>query len=241
MTRDSRIGLLVGLMFILAFGLILTEMINPTPPGTDPSTANGESENLGSYRHASSARRDEAPVVDRPEPERLAAYTEQRGNSRETSVRETDGSRPLAMYTVQRGDTLRAIASRFYGENMGDYYVRIVEANRDRMRDGSTIYVGQVLVIPALSDRRVQADQGRHYREMTLEEARDHFRTDSTETQQPQGQRRYTVRPGDTLTSIARRMMHDDSPSAVRRLYEANRGWIADPDSIPTGVALVIP
>jgi nucleoid-associated protein YgaU len=236
MTRDSRIGLLVGLMFILSFGLILTEMINPAPPATNDPAANAESENLGSYRHASSARA-EAPVVDRPEPERLAAYTGQR----ETSVREADGPRPLAVYTVQRGDTLRAIASRHYGENMGDYYVRIVEANRDRMRDGSTIYVGQVLVIPRLSDRRVQADQGRNYTEMTMGEVRDYFGTESTETQQPQSQRRYTIRQGDTLTSIARRMMGDDSASAVRRLYEANRGWIADPDDIPVGAALVIP
>lgn len=49
-------------------------------------------------------------------------------------------------YTVQRGDTLSAIAKKFYG-NANEYH-RIFEANRDQLKDPDKIMPGQVLKIP---------------------------------------------------------------------------------------------
>ncbi|MEN1727059.1 MAG: LysM peptidoglycan-binding domain-containing protein [Pseudomonadota bacterium] len=49
-------------------------------------------------------------------------------------------------YTVESGDTLGAIAKRFYG-NAGKYMV-IFEANRPMLEDPNKIYPGQVLRIP---------------------------------------------------------------------------------------------
>ncbi len=49
-------------------------------------------------------------------------------------------------YTVQSGDTLGAIAKRFYG-SAGKYPV-IFEANRPMLTDPNKIYPGQVLRIP---------------------------------------------------------------------------------------------
>jgi nucleoid-associated protein YgaU len=49
-------------------------------------------------------------------------------------------------YTVASGDTLSAIAERFYG-NANDY-MRIFEANRDKLNDPNLIHPGQELVIP---------------------------------------------------------------------------------------------
>ena len=48
--------------------------------------------------------------------------------------------------TVQPGATLWAISRRNYGE--GPMYVRIYEANRDRIRDPDLIYPGQVFAVP---------------------------------------------------------------------------------------------
>ncbi|WP_306152315.1 LysM peptidoglycan-binding domain-containing protein [Roseovarius sp. MMSF_3281] len=48
--------------------------------------------------------------------------------------------------TVQPGATLWAISRRNYGE--GTMYVRIYEANRDRIRDPDLIYPGQVFSVP---------------------------------------------------------------------------------------------
>ena len=49
-------------------------------------------------------------------------------------------------YTVVSGDTLSAIAQRYYG-NAGAY-MRIFEANRDKLNDPNLIFPGQELVIP---------------------------------------------------------------------------------------------
>ena len=49
-------------------------------------------------------------------------------------------------YTVQKGDTLSAIAKRHYGD--ANAYGRIFEANRPMLADPDRIYPGQVLRIP---------------------------------------------------------------------------------------------
>ncbi len=52
----------------------------------------------------------------------------------------------VAVKTVQPGNTLWAIARDRYGE--GTLYVRVFEANRDRIRNPDLIYPGQVFVLP---------------------------------------------------------------------------------------------
>jgi len=50
------------------------------------------------------------------------------------------------LYTVKRGDTLTAIAKRYYKDTAK--YPRIFEANRPMLGDPNKIYPGQVLRIP---------------------------------------------------------------------------------------------
>jgi LysM repeat protein len=49
-------------------------------------------------------------------------------------------------YTVQPGDSLSKIAKQFYGN--ANAYMKIFEANRDKLSDPNKIQVGQVLKIP---------------------------------------------------------------------------------------------
>ena len=49
-------------------------------------------------------------------------------------------------YTVQKGDTLYGLARRFYGD--GKLWTRIADANKDKIRNATTIPAGAVLVIP---------------------------------------------------------------------------------------------
>lgn len=49
-------------------------------------------------------------------------------------------------YTVQAGDTLWAIAAKYYGS--GSEYSQIYNANTDKISNPNLIYVGQVLSIP---------------------------------------------------------------------------------------------
>lgn len=56
------------------------------------------------------------------------------------------GDRPVQAVVVQPGYTLWGISRRSYGD--GVQYVRIFEANRDRIRDPDLIYPGQLFSLP---------------------------------------------------------------------------------------------
>jgi nucleoid-associated protein YgaU len=52
----------------------------------------------------------------------------------------------IETYTVRPGDSLSAIAQRYYGD--ASAYMRIFEANRDKLDNPNLIQPGQQLVIP---------------------------------------------------------------------------------------------
>lgn len=49
-------------------------------------------------------------------------------------------------YVIQKGDTLSAIAKKYYGK--ANLYPRIFEANREVIKDANLIYPGQKIRIP---------------------------------------------------------------------------------------------
>ena len=53
---------------------------------------------------------------------------------------------PVSLITVQPGNTLWGIARQKYGE--GILYVRVFEANTDRIRNPDLIYPGQIFSVP---------------------------------------------------------------------------------------------
>lgn len=55
----------------------------------------------------------------------------------------------VEFYVIQKGDTLSAIAKRFYGD--ANAYPRIFQANREVIKDADLIFPGQKIRIP-LSD-----------------------------------------------------------------------------------------
>jgi nucleoid-associated protein YgaU len=55
------------------------------------------------------------------------------------------------MYTVQKGDTLWAIAEKHYGKGKGAKYTEIVKANTPPVKDPDLIQPGWVLRIPPLA------------------------------------------------------------------------------------------
>ena len=57
---------------------------------------------------------------------------------------------PVQAITVQPGNTLWGISRARYGQ--GILYVRVFDANRDKIRDPDLIYPGQVFVLPATAE-----------------------------------------------------------------------------------------
>ena len=56
----------------------------------------------------------------------------------------------IARHTVKKGDTLGAIAKKYYGSGAKPYYELIQKANPDIIKDVNLIYPDQVFKIPAL-------------------------------------------------------------------------------------------
>ena len=56
------------------------------------------------------------------------------------------GGQGQRTYTVRPGDSLSKISKEFYGN--ANQYMKIFEANRDKLRDPDKIQVGQQLIIP---------------------------------------------------------------------------------------------
>lgn len=69
-------------------------------------------------------------------------------SSTEEITATSSGSTGEQSYTVEKGDTLSAIAKQFYGK--AGAWRDIFEANRDQIDDPDRIFPGQVLKIPAI-------------------------------------------------------------------------------------------
>lgn len=63
-----------------------------------------------------------------------------------TPKRETKEPEKGKTYTVKSGDCLWKIAKQFYGD--GSQYMKIYNANTDKIKNPNLIYVGQVFTIP---------------------------------------------------------------------------------------------
>jgi len=92
---------------------------------------------------------DDLPVVDTgapavetteplPPPPPEAAMPTAETSGPETGVAQT--------HTVQKGDTLYGLARRYYGD--GKLWTKILEANRDKIKNETSVPVGAVLTIP---------------------------------------------------------------------------------------------
>lgn len=64
----------------------------------------------------------------------------------DVNISEPLESDDIEYYVIEKGDTLSAIAKRYYGDAM--QYPKIFEANREVIQDPDLIFVGQKIRIP---------------------------------------------------------------------------------------------
>jgi nucleoid-associated protein YgaU len=271
MMRETRIALLVGLVFIALFGLVLGRrslliaegregpagrMPEETlDPGAELVTAGivrgGDSAGDGPAARGREGRSAEAVLAERAARRRRAATAGRPALARRAPARgpsappSPTAEPPRRVYVVREGDNLIRIARKVYGPDKGDEYKRIFAANREKLPDASTVTPGQERVIPPLAapaGRRGPAASGSNARLAAGRRPRE-YATVSLEAlgERFAGGRTYVVRRGDSLTAIARRQMGSGSRENVRRLIEANRDRIDDPDRLPVGLRIRIP
>ncbi len=174
MARDSRIGIIVGLLMILACGLLVNEIINPgqplepalaqasddaivsTPPSHtrpvglvvsyNPNNTVRQQTNTQSSR---SSQQGITPVPQNGDPYRGGLMAVEPAP---TPVNNASPEPEVRRYHVVAGDRLSTIAVKVYGPGQEDEYWRIFQANRFQLDDPGDIYPGQMLIIPPLSD-----------------------------------------------------------------------------------------
>jgi nucleoid-associated protein YgaU len=152
------------------------------------------------------ARRDEAPAPVEAKP---APVTEA----------------PVAVigttkyYTVQPGDTLSGISMKVY--NTSRYHEKIYEANRERIADAHTLYVGSKLVMPDLPVRQAGAQTG--------------TTPTAAPAALPAGAKVHQVSPGENLWKIAEKYAGDKGIQAMMKIIAD-----ANTDRLKDGMATII-
>jgi len=173
MTRETRIGLLMGLAFIVMFGLVLSELTGTgsprspvssgtalkelqqrdwPPPVIEPDSP-GPSSGVSLAASGAAASEQDAAAEPMVRSNIVAPYRRARAGVVEVQLR--DGPQPRRRQerkvTVRPNDNLIKIARRVYGSGHERQYKRIFAANRNILSDESTLLPGQVLVIPPLA------------------------------------------------------------------------------------------
>jgi nucleoid-associated protein YgaU len=177
-----------------------------------------------------------------------------------TETRKIESPKPAATkdYIVADGDTLGAIAKKFYGPEEGNRLVnikRLFEANRDILESIDNINVGQKLTIPSLDVSGPNVDESENSlpgavfekvvaigRKTGILKAQDSSESGSTMKPPPRSNktkpaRKYIVQEGDTLSRIAAQQLGDSS----RYLEIAKLNALKDPDTLEVGMQLKIP
>ncbi len=221
---------------------------NPQPVQLDPPSNNRREVRI------QLAQQDEEQVIEpvRPAPISQLIPATPAAPAAESVVLLTPPAAPAAAfsrsgtYRVVEGDTLSSIAAKVYGPDKRNLYKKIYDANRGRLSDASSIYVGQVLVIPDAGESNAPAGPNAVVAQVPSRASQvqqvDEAGLRQYAQQPHENQRRvYVVQSGDNLTRIARKMLNDGSRNAVDRLYQANKDKLQSPDSITEGMKLNIP
>ncbi len=219
-----------------------------SPPAPEPRASIGgetshpeTSRNLTTVRDRTNADTDwrppPAPILQ-PAPSWSREITgrgegdDDSGDASSASAGMTDSAPPLSEYIVQPGDSLAGIARILLGGEA--QWRRLYEANRDSIPDPDRLQVGQRLRIPGGQDIRDGAAA------RVSDDSTRRAESSARENSIPGGMlRAYVVRPGDSLSSIARRLL--GSESRWREIHALNRDRVPDPNRLRVGVELRIP
>jgi len=123
-------------------------------------------------------------------------------------------SEDVMLYTWREGDTFAALAETYYGSSSKVY--RLTRANEGRT--DSALRPGQQILVPVLADSSTEPEA-----------------TSSSWA----GGSTYTVQPGDVLGTISQAVY--GTSQSWRKIYNANRDQLADPNHLEVGMVLRVP
>ena len=136
---------------------------------------------------------------------------------------------PVRNHSVKPGESLFAIANRYYGD--GNLWRDLARFNAGRVKPDGSVNVGVVIRIPTKADLTGQPTP---QNEGTATPPATPRREEA-----PARERTYTVAAGDTLGDIARSTL--GTTRRWQEIYNLNKDRISDPNNVRAGVVLRLP
>ena len=256
MTSDAKVGLLLGLVFIVIIAFLmngLPGLLNRNPSsGLIRTTAAGTSDTLRLDGQASDAvRRVRREMIDLPFPPRRIDLEETRRQDPRFVVRNVTGKNdavkkpsgtPVKVYTVEDGDNLATIAMKIYGKEIGNKHATITklfEANRDLLSSPDDLSIGQKLRIPySLTAKEVKAQDKLKSTGM-FDKVKKTFNSIVKGPSTRNQPKVYIVKDDDSLWKIAEKMLSDGS--RFEEILRLNGNILPDGDILTIGMRLQIP
>jgi nucleoid-associated protein YgaU len=177
--------------------------------------------------------------------EAIAAAAQAVAAKDESYKTDANGAISPKIYVVSEGDTLAAIARKFYGSKEGGKKVnvaRIFDANRKLLKSPDEIHIGQKLVIPPLlvasAPSKGKIASVLSGTEFTKVESigKRHLLANGSQAEQNSG---YVVREGDSLWQIAAEQLGNGSRCS--EIAELNAGVLDGGDNLSVGMHLKMP
>ncbi len=261
MARETKVGLLAGLAFIVCFAIILTNkgQRDPLPASSRMADASRREAPVGASRPATH------PAV-RNRPRAASPTPRARANGNRPTVNFGPSTQPgQAGNRGANPEWRRPVPATAYNQQRARARREIGATGAESIHSPSTSLSSQPPQPEDATSRTVPSPGGLN------EQARpagNHRLADTPGTAQPakiprftppmqhttrdrgaapvRAQRRavlasYTVAPGDTLTRIAAKHYGKGSRRFINAIVDANRSTIADPDKLRAGIDLVIP
>ena len=250
MTTDAKVGLLLGLVFIVIIAFLingLPDFLKASEGGelVRASAADFQDRSviIGAAHEAVQEPVGKMPLrISKPPMEERVIHVFSPDKST-VVMSETEVQKPWSdetkadtrTYVVQPGDNLGKIAPKVYGPELGNKIAsveKIIIANKQNLKSPDDIVPGQKLVIPPLSSVHVLDESV--VSEGMFERVKNVF----TRKDKPKS-RQYVVQDGDSLWQIAEKELGDGN--RYHEIVELNANTIKDVDDLPVGMHLKLP
>ena len=266
MTSDAKVGLLLGLLFIVVIAFLIngpSGFLRSDKPVIENAVTEQPGRTLRIDQAATEAARDlqvqavplreteppqEVQVLD-PRLADLPAIAEEvpavsQAASATVRLPSVPATAAVRTHTVQKGENLAVIAIQYYGKEMGNKRAtvqKLFERNKHVLDSPDTVRVGDRLTIPSIEELYASSPRQEVSAERgLLNRFRDVFEPAAPLPSTTRMKyREYVVQPGDRLWDIAEQYMGDGK--RYLDLVKLNREQIDDPDNVPAGIRLKIP
>jgi len=131
MKKDFKIGLAVGLLFVVAVAFWLSSRPDFSTEARALQSASNRPVNTGQFY------RDQADETQTPNVEQQVSSNEQQTINTEQLTR---------IHVVQKGETLSGIAAKYYGSTA--QWQKILNANHETLNNPNRLNPGSRLIIP---------------------------------------------------------------------------------------------